>query len=355
MRAPQPRELRIATVLAAVAAILAGIGCGASSHDPAEADPPSAAVRPFRFFSPTSFWNAEPAADTAADPQSAQLVSALLTTVEAEQAEQAGPWINTTSFSIPLYTVPAHQARVRVTLTRHRPETALSRAWSEVPLPSDAKPAAGSDGMLAVWQPSSGRLWEFWRLTHGPDGWQASWGGAMQRTRKQSGVYGPWAWPGAHRWWGASASSLSLLGGLITLEQLRSGEIDHALAMAIPNVRADAYSSPAQRTDGASSEPTSLPEGAHLRLNPSLDLAALHLPRLTMMIARAAQRYGIFVTDRSPIVEFYSQDPIPTGSDPYAGSTGYFEGRDPRQLLASFPWRELQVLPMSLHDRGRTG
>ena len=42
---------------------------------------------------------------------------------------------------------------------------------------------------------------------------------------------------------------------------------------------------------------SSLPEGAHLRLNPNLNLAALHLPRLTLMIAEAAQRYGIFVRD----------------------------------------------------------
>jgi hypothetical protein len=142
---------------------------------------------------------------------------------------------------------------------------------------------------------------------------------------------------------------LSIAGGLITLEDLEKGVINHALAMGIPEVRAGVYASPAQRTDGKSSSPLSLPEGAHLRLDPNLDLAALHLPRLTLMIAEAAQRYGIVVRDYTANVSFYAQDPTPTGTNPYAGPHGYFEGKTPAQLLASFPWSYLQLLKMELH------
>ena len=94
--------------------------------------------------------------------------------------------------------------------------------------------------------------------------------------------------------------------------------------MGIPNVRAGVYASPAQRDDGKSSDPLSLPEGARLRLNPKLDLAALHLPPLTLLIAQAAQRYGILVSDGSANVTFYAQDPTPTGGNPYTGPGGYF-------------------------------
>ena len=110
------------------------------------------------------------------------------------------------------------------------------------------------------------------------------------------------------------------------------------------------YASPAQRTDGKSASPLSLPEGAHLRLDPNLDLAALHLPRLTLMIAEAAQRYGIFITDGSSDREILAQDPTPTGTNPYAGPDGYFEGKYPNQLLASFPWSQLELLKMELHS-----
>jgi hypothetical protein len=259
--------------------------------------------------------------------------------------------IDTTSYSVPLYTVPAAQPTVRVALESPTPVRALERAWRAVPLPSGARPAAGSDGFLAVWQPSTDKLWEFWRLAQGPHGWHAGFGGAMEKVSSNAGVYGPKAWSGAKYGWGASSCSLSLLGGLITLEDLERGEINHAVMLSIPLARAGVYSLPAQRTDGTSSDPLSLPEGAHLRIDPRLDLASLHLPRLTMMIAQAAQRYGMFVCLRGPNIGFYGQDPTPTGANPYRGHDGYFEGKPPEQLFASFPWNHVQLLAMRLRGR----
>jgi hypothetical protein len=291
------------------------------------------------------------AAGAVLDPASVEVVGAFDAEVATELQTNDGPWINTTKFSVPVYTVPAGQPTVAVKLEDHSPEPALSSAWAAVPLPPTATPAAGTDGTLVLWQPSTNRLWEFHRLVHDAGGWHATWGGAMQDVSANQGVFGTGAWPGAEPWWGASASSLSLVGGLISLEDLERGQINHALDIAIPNVRAGVYSSPAQRDDGKSTDPLALPEGAHLRLNPNLNLAALHLPRLTLMLAEAAQRYGIFVSDWSSVVEFYAQDPTPTGTDPYTGPTGYFEGKYPNQILASFPWSQLQLLKTELHTK----
>ena len=171
----------------------------------------------------------------------------------------------------------------------------------------------------------------------------------MQNVTANKGVYGPEAWSGASNSWGASASSLPIAGGLITFEDLERGVINHALAISVPNTRYGAYASPAQRTDGGSTQASSLPEGAHLRLEPSLDLASLHLPRLTLMLAEAAQRYGIFVRDTASNIALYAQDPIPTGTEPYGGAHGYYEGKTPAELLAAFPWTHLQLLKMELH------
>jgi hypothetical protein len=309
----------------------------------------SSVSAPFRFFSSSSFWNEPLPAGAPVDPSSAAVVGAFAEEITAEEQTKDGPWINTTSYSIPVYTVPADQPTVSVQLYGTT-DTALAAAWNAVPLPPTATPAVGTDSDLFLWQPSTDRLWEFWRLVHEADGWHASWGGAMQHVSSDPGVYGPEAWPGAQSWWGVSASSLSLIGGLISLEDLQLGQINHALEMAIPGVRGGVYAPPAERTDGKSEDPLALPEGAHLRLNPDLNLAALHLPRLTLMLAEAAQRYGIFITDSSSIVQFFGQDPTPTGTDPYTGPGGYFEGKYPNQLLASFPWSELEVLKMELHN-----
>ncbi len=193
-------------------------------------------------------------------------------------------------------------------------------------------------------------MWEFWRLEKVGEDWGASWGGAIQDVSANRGVYGPEAWSGALTFWGASASSLPIVGGLITLEDLEKGKINHALALAVPNARWGVYASPAQRTDGSSTRPLSLPEGAHLRLDPNLDLASLHLPRLTLMMAEAAQRYGIFIRDKASNLAFYGEDPTRTGANPYLGSHGYFEGQMPSKLLAVFPWGHLQLLQMELHS-----
>jgi hypothetical protein len=305
----------------------------------------------FRFFAPTSVWNQTLTASAPLDPASAAIVGKLAEEVTQEQGEGKGPYINTTSWSVPVYTVLASQPTVRVTLEQASRAPSLQTAWNAVPLPPYAQPAAGGDKHLVVWQPSTNRLWEFWHLQNTVGGWQASWGGAIQNVSSSPGFYNAEAFPGATIWWGASASSLPLAGGLVTLEDLAAGEINHALALAVPNTRANVYALPAQRTDGGMWALSSIPEGAHLRLDPSLDLAALHLPRFTLLLAEAAQRYGIVVRDSSSEVTFYGQDPTPTGTNPYTGPYGYFEGKTPQQLLAAFPWSHLELLKMELQTQ----
>jgi hypothetical protein len=327
------------------------IGAGESSSTPTQpaATQPAA---PFRFFSPTSFWNEVVPTAAALDPSSASVVAALDREIVKEQEAKKGPTINTTSWSVPIYTVPATQAKVKVSMESPAKSPALQAAWEAVPLPAGAQPAAGTDKHLVVWQPSSEKLWEFWHLEKTSGGWQAAWGGAIEKASSDPGVYGPEAWPGATRWWGASATSLSIAGGLITLEDLERGQINHALAIAIPTPRGEVFAAPAQRTDGWSALASSIPEGAHLRLEPGLDLASLKLPHFTLMLAEAAQRYGIFVRDTAGSVAFYAQDPIPSGANPYVGSDGYFDGEGPQKLLATFPWHHLQLLSMALHGTG---
>ncbi len=333
------RQRRLLTALLALAA-LALAGCG---------DAATRAEAQFRFFASGSPWNRR-AAIFELDPRSGPITRNLAAEVKAEKQEERGPSINTVRWSVPVYRVPADQPTVRV-LQDTRSADSLQEAWNAVPLPDDAQPAAGTDQHLVVWQPSTDKLWEFFHLRGGPGEWRARWGGAIERVSENSGVYGPEAWPGAGPSWGASASSLSLAGGLITLEDLRRGYINHALALALPEVRAGVYASPAQRTDGESQNSLSLPEGARLRLDPSLNLGSLHLPHFTKMLAEAAQRFGIIVRSRAGVITFFGEDPTRTGSEPYEGpnGAGFFEGQNRLELLGAFPWNHLQLLKMQLH------
>ncbi len=249
------------------------------------------------------------------------MVSGLVGEVNSELARDYGPWINTREYSVPVYTVGRRQRKVKVALDRHLP--ALQRAVDAVPIPARARPAAGSDRHMVILQPSTDRMWEFWRMRKVHGHWHAGAAGAMRHVSTNPGRFGPRAWPGAQPWWGATATGLPLLGGLMTIRELKQGHIDHALAMAIPDSRSrrlGAPGDPRRRQRGAARRPSRRrPTAFGPEPRPRASFACR---RMTRMMAEAAQRYGIVIRDRSGVVAFYGQDPTPTGRTPTPRSSG---------------------------------
>ena len=331
-------KTRCRFVILAVCAAVVLVGCG-SSHKPV-----ARSALPFRFFSAQSFWNQLLATDTPIDPDSARMVAGLNAEVHREEVRGNGPWLDITTDGVPVIRVPDDQPTVPVKLN-HAPDAALAAAWRSVPLPSRAQPSEG-DHDLAVWQPGANRMWEFFQLHHTSAGWEAEWGGAMKDVSSNPGVYGPSAWAGAQPYWGVTAGSLPLVGGAMTVAQLQAGDIDHALALAIPDTRAGAYASPAERSDGVIDSPDAIPEGARLRLDPNLNITSLHLPPFTRLIVEAAQRYGIVVRDTAGVVSFIAEDPADKNFTVFRRLA---QGLYPNRLLAQFPWSHLQVVKMNLH------
>jgi hypothetical protein len=309
-------------------------GCGACTASGAQpAAPVAADGRPF---AAGSVWNAPLAANAALDPRSSVYVAEL-----QRQLETTNPWINTTQHSAPIYTVPAGQPTVHVTLDS-RNDPSLQAALDQVPIPADAAPAAGSDHHLVVWQPSTDTMWELWVATREADGWHADWGGRMDHVSQSPGYFLK-----PHPGWGATATSLPLLGGMIRVSELEAGHIDHALAFAIPHTRKwTSWSWPAQRSDGDVDSPDAIPEGARFRLDPSLDIDALRLPPATAIIAKAIQRYGMILRDKSGAVTFYAEDPAQYGANPYGRLFSHLAA--PNLLFAKFPWDRLQVLALDM-------
>jgi hypothetical protein len=329
---------------------------GASPQSTGASETTNAGTTP-ELFASTSVWN-QPLSPTAAiDPGSGAMVSDLATQAVAEYQQNIGPYIETTGTTT-VYEVGAGQPTVRVQLSDPALwwRVALQSAFDAVPIPTNAQPAAGSDAEMTIWQPSTDKLWEFFEMQKQADGWHAAWGGAIENVSQSPGYYTTSSWPGALSVWGATATSLPAAAGVITLQDIRQGQINHALALELPYPRAGTWTWPAQRADGTGTDPDAIPEGAQLRLDPKLNLAALHLPPLTMMIAQAVQRYGMIVRDQThQAIGLYAENPIPLGSNPYYTSgtpnpTGPFGGQWPDTLLHSFPWSSLEVLKMNLHS-----
>jgi hypothetical protein len=284
-------------------------------------------------FAPTSFWNHRLAANAPLSPFSAHYVDELV-----RQVHDYHPWMNTTSYSVPVYVVPRNAPTRHVTLDTWGPD--LQRAFDHVPIPRNARASAGTDQAMTVWQPSTNRLWDFWLMHRERNGWHARWGGAMDDVSRNPGYF---IHSSQTNNWGATATGLPLLGGLVTFADLQRGSINHALAIALVETQWAKYSWPAQRTDGSSFTPGiwAIPEGMRFRLDPHLNINRLHLPRIDRMLARAAQRYGIVVRDKAGAVVFYGQDPVTQPTNPWPAAFG---NQYPNNVLALFPWSHLEAL-----------
>jgi len=287
-------------------------------------------------FSASSFWNTALPADAPLAPNSRDLVASFN---KQWRTFYGNVGINSNDFSIPVYTVPADQPTVSVSVAQGcNSDPALLDQLSAVPLPEDAQPANGSDHTIVIWQPSSDTDWELWRAQRAFDGtWSACWGGRIQNVSKEQGVF-PYPY-------GVAASGLSYLAGAMKVSELQAGEIKHALAVNLVHTTADSEVAPATRNDGNSTAPDAIPEGTRFRLDPKIDVTKLGLSDTGVTIARALQTYGMFVTDTSGAVVLMAEDGqgyVLSGQpDPYAAIFGHLESY---QVLAKVPWDRLQVV-----------
>jgi hypothetical protein len=197
----------------------------------------------------------------------------------------------------------------------------------------------------------------------------------MQNVSQSLGYFDDASYPGfSSSSWGSTATSLPVLAGTATIAELESGHIDHALALNLPRSGGGAACSPAgpnpfawpaQRSDGLSLNTDCIPEGARLRLDPTLDVS--NLPKLARMFAVAAQKYGMIVRDRDAGgVSFHAEDPIDLQRqgatiDPYSGqpfgskatptADSIFGGVPAWAQFKNFPWDHVQVLQMTVCHR----
>jgi hypothetical protein len=304
-------------------------------------------------FAPDSVWNLALRPDAAISPNSAGYVQWL-----DNQVTTGTTWINSSGCNDPIYVAAPGTPTVPVTITSGRyQDPALLRAWSEVPIPAGAVPAACGDKNFAIQQTQPNgaiKQWEFWNATEQSDGsWVASWGGVINDIRVDRGFASPIAWtdptdsnPASNQsniQWNVTGTSMSMTAGVITEADIESGQINHALAVAAPNAAKGVWMWPAQRGDGTSTDPNALPEGAHLRLNPKIDLSTISMTPLVRMMAVAAQKYGIIVRDQtgSSTTTFFTQQ-LSSADETLFSSD--LEGLTPHEALRSFPWGDLEVL-----------
>lgn len=299
---------------------------------------------PATVFAPTSFWYTPLPADAPLHPDSANFVVEFL---RQKKAYYGTVSINLKAYASPVYVVDEKTPAVKVEEWDHQKKghknAQLAEQWAAVPIPAYAEEADGTDQEMTIWQPATDTLWEFWKTRRVDGAWQACWGGRMRHVSQSSGI---WTWP-----FGTTATGLPFLGGQITPEELARGEINHALGISLVDLESwKVVSWPANRSDGYNPKGVEhrIPEGLRFRLDPAVDVEKLKLPKAGKIIARAAQKYGFVIWDKSGAITLRAQNPksytkrgLP---DPYPA---LFEGKPAWAILQGVPWEKLQFMPLN--------
>lgn len=353
-------------VAAAAGVLLAGgqTGVPAPMH---RADRSSLVMQPDREFAAASYVHRPLSPDAPRDPHSDLWVADLQRQIRDSHGLVS---VNIDRYTPPLYVVGRDQPTVRVRAERSSDPAwrfePLQRQWESVPLPDDFQPSAGTDKEAIVYQPSTARYWEFWgaeksgRRTIDSSGkqvdeWRAAWGGQIEDLAMNPGYFP--TTPQGYKF-GATATGLALLAGLLTISEQRQGTIRHAIHLALPQTRRSEWVLPAQRSDGRSNDPNAIPQGATFRLPATIDLDRMDMDPYARMIARAVQTYGLVVRDSAGAVVLYAENPLGAGpDDPYFGPGGILQcpnGRaeaacypDSNNRLRGFPWSQLQAVRMT--------
>lgn len=252
----------------------------------------------WRPFSAASPWNTKLPFDAPVDPNSDALLETFATSNPL--------YINIADWSVATYYIDAEAAPKRTVRSYFR--DGYGRGFSTrtpVPAPDFAVPggpAEGGTGLISLIDPATNTAWDMSQASRDRNGnWEMAFGTKVDLSG--SGVSLPWMMeeqPGFSR--SARASGVPLIAGLIRLDEIKAGKINHALAFAYPAPRPGKFVQPAStalETAGGAERPFEMPLGTRIQLDPSFDVENSDLSPTGKIIARALQEYGAILVDQA--------------------------------------------------------
>lgn len=294
---------------------------------------PTASVSPTQTTSPTiisqgcvppysanSPWNT-PISNPVYDPNSASYASGFGTIGS-----------NVSSFTMAVYeanrSTPIKTANVSGVFSRVVDDTSITKSSGsfQVPIPSGAAPASGSDSQVIIWNRDTGEEWGFWQVSMTSSGLSAV-----------NGYYYKTTWDGVPpKGFGSRGAGVPYFTGLIRPCEIRQGHIDHAIAFAYDKV-SSSYVYPATKSDGGGS---GVPEGARMQLDPSISDATIKgwgCDGTCFVIAKALQKYGMIAIDYAGHSKIYGE---------YQGSAHWNATEWNDKIISKIPSSQFKVLKL---------
>jgi hypothetical protein len=180
-----------------------------------------------------------------------------------------------------------------------------------MPLPPNARPAAGTDGQLALINTDTG---EEWGLNKGFVDFAGKWfaGGVYRYNIHNSGI--------PPEGFAQRGAGIGQLAGIVRRCEVQRGRIDHAVTIAydypcIPEVCQQngwpAFVPPFRKTDGRGDAQYDIPEGARLAIRPEISRNEIQEAcdgiRGCIIWALNMQEYGGFIVDNSDHPKTYGE------------------------------------------------
>jgi hypothetical protein len=154
------------------------------------------------------------------------------------------------------------------------------------PIPDNPLIEGGADHHMVIIDKDAKILYELYAAEPQADGSWAAGSGAVfdlsGYTLRPSG------------WTSADAAGLAILPGLVRFDEVRDGEINHALRFTAPSTRR-AYIWPARHYASSVTDPAYPPMGQRFRLKSSFNTAGY--PEQAQTILEALKKYGIILSD----------------------------------------------------------
>lgn len=275
------------------------------------------------FKSNSVFWDSIPTS-MSVDANSSTMVGSL-----EEQANSQGFLISVKEWTTTVYFADANTSTYDVKLTA---SWAPKKKLLNVPIPDWAEPDPSGDGHMVVLDTIKGCAYDFWEMRYKNGKWKASWGNAIPLDG--DGVF--------EKGMSARGSGFELLQGMIWPHELEAGAINHALIFSYDHTKAGGPVWPATESDGTTDDAWAIPEGALVRLNPTLDLAGMGISGHELIIGECLQTYGMYCADDGGGLSLYAINPLSCKSNPYNN----FWGDETYVYLNNLPVDQFQIMEL---------
>lgn len=161
-----------------------------------------------------------------------------------------------------------------------------------VPIPENARVEASADAHMLVLQTGSCRLYELYMAKKSGGGWSALNTAFFDLNSNRLRPEG---------WTSSDAAGLPVMPGLLRYDEVKSGQINHALRTTVPKSQR-AFVWPARHLASKNESRLLPPMGLRLRLKKSFDISGFSPDARVVLLA--LQKYGAFVSDNGKALMF---------------------------------------------------